>query len=52
MSFDHNRFMDLGNPSKTIIHYLLIGGITYLGLWDGFPMVSVLIYVMYTRQDL
>ena len=48
MSFDHNRFMDLGNPSKTIIHYLLIGGMTCLGCQDGFPKVGALVYVMHT----
>ena len=52
MSFDHNRFMDLGNPSKTIIHYLLIGKMTCLGRWDEFLMVSALVYVMHTGQDL
>ena len=25
------RFMDLGNQTKTIVHYLIIGGMTYPG---------------------
>ena len=41
--------MDLGNPVETIVHYLLIGGMTSLGRWDGFSMVSTLVYVMHTR---
>ena len=48
----HNRFMDLGNPSKTIVHYLLIGGITCLSRQDGFPMVSALVHVMNTALGL
>ena len=43
--------MDLGNLVETIVHHLLIGGITYLSRRDGIPM-SVLIYVMHTGQDL
>ena len=36
------RFMDLGNPLKVIVHYLLIGGMTSLGHRDGVPIVSAL----------
>ena len=39
--------MDLGNLVKSILHYLLIGGMTCLDRRDGFPMVSALVYVMY-----
>ena len=42
--------MDLDNPFETIVNYFLIGGMTYLGRWDGFPMVSALVYVMHTGQ--
>ena len=44
--------MDLGYPFKTIVHCLLIGGITCLGYWDGFLMASVLVHVMRIGQDL
>ena len=44
--------MDLGNPIETIVHHLLIGGMTYLGRRDEFPMVSILVYVMQTEHDL
>ena len=27
--------MDLGNPVEIVVHYLLIGGKTCLGHWDG-----------------
>ena len=40
--------MDLGNPIETIVHHLLIGGMTCLGRRDGFHMVSALVYMMYT----
>ena len=36
------QFMDLGNPLKVIVHYLLIGGMTGLGHRDGVPIVSAL----------
>ena len=48
----HNWFMDFGYPSKTVVHFLLIGEIACLGCWDGFPMVSVLVQVMCIGQDL
>ena len=38
--------MDLGNLIKTILHYLLIRGVTYLGHRDGFPMTSALLYMI------
>ena len=41
--------MDLGNLVETIVQYLIIGGMIYLGCWDGFLMVSALMYVMHTR---
>ena len=28
--------MDLGNPSKTVVHYLLIEGMICFSHWDGF----------------
>ena len=39
--------MDLGNAIETVVHHLLIGGMTYLGCRDGFPMVSALMYEMH-----
>ena len=39
--------MDLDNPIETVVHHLLIGGMTCLGRWDEFPMVSLLVYVTY-----
>ena len=44
--------MDLGNSIKTVVHHFLIGEMTCLGRQDGFPMMSVLMYVMHTRQDI
>ena len=44
--------MDLDNSVETIVHYLLIEGMTCLGRQDGFLMVSALVYVMHTRHDL
>ena len=44
--------MDLDNPVKTIVHYLLIERMTCFGRWDEFHMMSVLVYVMHTGQDL
>ena len=43
--------MDLDNPIVTVVHHLLIGGMTCLDCRDRFPM-SALVYVMYTRQAL
>ena len=40
--------MDLGNLIETVVHHLLIGGMTCLGRRDGFHMVSALVYMMYT----
>ena len=39
----HYRFMGLGNPLEVVVHHLLIGGMTGLGYWDEFPMVSALV---------
>ena len=44
--------MDLDNPVEIVVHNLLIGGMTCLGYWDGFPIVSTLVYVIHTRQNL
>ena len=44
--------MDLNNPVKTIVHHLLISGMTCLDRRDGFSMVSALMYVMHTGHDL
>ena len=35
--------MGLGNPLEVVVHHLLIGGMTGLGYWDEFPMVSALV---------
>ena len=40
--------MDLGYLVETLVHHLLIEGMACLGYQDGFPMVSVLVYVMHT----
>ena len=34
--------MNLGNLFEGVVHYLLIGGMTSLGRWDRFSMVSAL----------
>ena len=39
--------MDLGNLVKSILHHLLIGGMTCLDRRDQFPMVCALVYVMH-----
>ena len=44
--------MDLGNPVETVVHYLLIKMMTYLGRQDKFLMMSAIVYVRYTRHDL
>ena len=44
--------MNLGNLVETVVHYLLIGRMTCLGHQDEFLMMSALLYVMYTRQNL
>ena len=44
--------MDLGNPVETVVHHLLIGGMTCLSCRDGFSMVSALVYVMHIGQGL
>ena len=35
--------MELGNSLKTIVHYLLIGEMTYLSRHDGILMVRALV---------
>ena len=37
--------MDLDNPFKVVVHYLLIERIMSLGHWDEVPMVIALMYV-------
>ena len=44
--------MDLGNSIEIVVHHLLIEGMACLSRQDGFPMVSVLVYVMHIGQDL
>ena len=44
--------MDLGNPVETIVHYLSIGGMTCLNHRNGFPMTSILVFVMHIGWDL
>ena len=39
--------MDLGNLVETIVHQLIIEGMTYLGRRDEFLRVSTLVYVMH-----
>ena len=39
----HSRFMSLSNPLESVVHHLLIGGMTGLGYRDRFPMVSALV---------
>ena len=41
--FVYNWFMDLCNQFETIVHYLLIGGVTGIGHWANFHMVSTLV---------
>ena len=43
--------MDLGNPFKTIVHHLLIGGMIGFGRWDKALMVNALMCI-HIRQDL
>ena len=42
----------LGNPIETVVHHLIIGGMIFLSRWDGFHIVSALVYVIHTGQDL
>ena len=44
--------MDLGNPVDTIVHYIIIGMMTYLGYQDKFFMMSALVYMMHTGHGL
>ena len=36
--------MSLGNLSEVVVHHLIIGRMVGLSYWDGFPMMSVLVY--------
>ena len=38
--------MEFGNPVETVVHHLLIGGMTCFVRWDEFPMVSALVYMI------
>ena len=42
----HSGFIDFDNLVKIIVHYLLVGGMTCLGHWDEFPMVSAQVYMV------
>ena len=44
--------MDLGNPLKVVVHYLLIEGMIGLGHRDRFPMVSALVCMVTHRIQL
>ena len=39
----HGQFMGLDNSLEAVVHHLLIWGMTSLGYWDEFPMVSALV---------
>ena len=41
--------MDLGYPFDTVVHYLLIRGVTCFICQNGFPMVSVACDAHWTR---
>ena len=43
--------MGLGNPLEVVVHNLLIGGVTYLGYQDGFPMVCALVHNPHKTLD-
>ena len=45
----HSYFMSLGNPLEIVVHHLLIKGMSSLGYWDLFPMVSALICMVTYR---
>ena len=38
--------MGLGNPLEVVVHHLLIRGMTGLGYWDEFLMVSALVCIV------
>ena len=44
--------MDFGNLVETLVHHLLIEEMACIGHWDGFPIVSALVYVMHIGHDL
>ena len=39
----HNRFMGLNKPIETVVHYLLIEGMTYLSHQNKILIVSTLV---------
>ena len=43
--------MDLGNLVKTIMYHLLIKWMICIDYRDQFPIMSALVYMMYTRYD-
>ena len=43
---------DILSLFETVVHYLIIGGITYLSHRGGFPMVSIFVHVIRIRFDL
>ena len=44
--------MNLGSQSETTVHYLLIGGMTCLGHWNEFLIVSALVRIVIIELDL
>ena len=44
----YSQFMDLSNPFEVMVDYLLIEGMTCLGHWDDFLIVSILVHMVYT----
>ena len=44
--------MNLENPIEILVHYLLIGGMTWFDYHDEFSMVSALVYVIHIGSDL
>ena len=44
--FVHYLFMGLGYSLEVVGHYILIGGMTGLSYWDGFPMVSAPVWMV------
>ena len=44
--FFHNRFIELGNLFKVVVHHFLIRLLVSLGHRDGVPMVNALIFMV------
>ena len=44
--FVHCLFMGLGYSLEVVVHYILIGGMTGLSYWDGFPMVGAPVWMV------